>query len=299
MINETVNNVIARVNDELNAQAEALLTEIQQATSEIDQVTSDVETRWTELEARSEDALSRMDQAMTQLDEHDNALNGAANTLRGHIENAVQQGNSFFEEARGIVETLDQGIGDLIPDIDGVATMVQDTINTLGDEMQGLDGALEAVRSITDEHLHNPFNSLIENIKSEVYSRAEELGNYATSELLPAVQSEVETLSSHVDQIVADGNAKAEECRANAESEGSSALDTLNSMFGDTFGGLIETGQTIANLMQQIGGALTNTTEIVGTTTKAMSSGVNLTAIGAKSVINIIEGIVEIFNSVV
>lgn len=298
MIAETVNNVLGRIQDDLNSQSETLLSEIGQTRTQIEEISADIDTQWQQVESRGQSVLSRAQEAEGQLDQLGNDHTSVADALRTHITNALDQGNSLFENARSTVESLDQGVQSLIPDADDVAAMVQGTIETLSDEAQNLESGLEAVRSFTDEHLHNAFKATCDTVQSEVFSRAEQLGSYVSDDLLPTVASEVEQLGSFVDQTVAEANTKAEEMRANAESEGSSALDSLNSMFGEQFGGLIETGQTIANLMQQIGGALTNTTEIVGTTTKAMSSGVNLTGIGAKSVINIINNIVEIFSSV-
>jgi cell division septum initiation protein DivIVA len=298
MIAETVTNVLARIQDDLNSQAEALLSEIGQTRTQVEEISADIDTQWQQVESRAQSVISRAQEAESQLDQLGEDHTSVADALRTHITNALDQGKSVYDNARAMVESLDQGVQSLIPDADEVAAMVEGTIQTLSDEAQNLQSGLESVRSFTDEHLHNAFKATCDTVQSEIFSRAEQIGSYVSDDLLPTVANEVEELTSFVDQTVQEASTKAEEMRANAESEGSEALDMLNNMFGEQFGGLIETGQTIANLMQQIGGALTNTTEIVGTTTKAMSSGVNLTGIGAKSVINIIENIIEIFNGV-
>lgn len=297
-IRDAATRTSSQIEDQLTAQAEALVAQIGEAKGQVEETMGQLDTIWQELSAKGEELLARAQAAEEQLQQLGDELESRAGEVAEHVTNAMEQGRSLGGATRGVVEGVQQGIAALVPDVDAIAADVEQTFKTFGDQAHSLDGMLEEARAAADEHIHQPFASLVEEVETQVFDRGSALGSYVDGELVPAVQSQVEELGRHVDDIVQQAGEKLEEVRSAAESEGSDVLGQVGSMFGDQFGSLISTVQQVASLLQQVGDIITGTADAVGTATQAMSAGTGMTAIGAKSVIGIIEDIIEIFESV-
>lgn len=296
---ETVEQVIAQVEGDLTNQAEGLVSELQDTATQVTDVQSQLDTEWDEVSSKGQSMLSQAQEAEGKIQQAGDELASKADEIRSNVDSAVEQGETAFEAARTVVESLDQGVQALIPDADAIMAQVDETVNTLASEVQNLDQALEQTRLLTDEYLHAPFQGLVDDVKNEIFNRASELGSYVDNDFLTAAADQISAFKGHVDEVVTTATDKLEEVRNTAESEGSSAMDQMGSIFGDQFGELIGTVETISQFMTQVGGLMETLGETVGTTTKVMSAGAGTTAIGAKSAIGVIEDIVEIFQSVV
>ena len=295
---DVVEGVVARIQDDLNSQAESLLGELESTRSELEGIMEELDGEWEALSSRAEGLISRAEETQAKITELGGQLVARAQESRTHVDSVVEKGNSVFDSARSVVETMDQGLAALIPSADEIAAEAGRTVDTLRDEMGSLDEALEATRSITDEHLRNPFNSLIDDLQNQLGTRADQARSYVQDDLLVTMADEKDRFMAHVDDVVASADQKLSEMQATAERDGADAMSQVQSMFGDQFGALIDTAQTLANVIDQVGTAIEGTSEVVGTTTKVMGQGVSMTAIGAKSAIGIVEDIIEIFESV-
>lgn len=297
-IRDAATRTVSQIQDQLNTQAEALLGQIGEARSQVEQTVGDLDARWEALSARAEEVLNRAQEVEDRLQQMGEQLATRASTMRENVDGAMDQGRSVADATRTVIETLDAGVAALIPDIDEVAAAVETTFNTFGDQARSLDQALEETRAATDRHIHDPFAALVEDLQTQLFDRGSQLGTYVDTDFTSTLETAVRDFSSHVDTTVQNAQQKMEEARATAETEGSNALGQLNSMFGDQFGSLIGTVETVANTMREVGDVISGTADAVGTTTQVMTSGTSMTAIGAKSVIGIVEDIIEIFNSV-
>jgi DNA repair exonuclease SbcCD ATPase subunit len=297
-INESVGRVVSQIQDELTRQAEALLAHIESTRGELVQIQSEIDETWQGLAARGESLIARAQQEEERLRDLGRDLEGRAQESRAATDAIIEGANSTFDQARQVVESLDQGVQALIPDADEVMAAVEKTVDTLGEQMQSLGEALEATRVITDQHLHNPFDGLIQDLSGQLTTRFAELGSYVDTDFLVAAREQVSQFASHVDSTVSSMEEKLNEAQATAHQQGSDALSQVQSMFGAQFGALINTAQTVGNVIQQVGTAISSTGQVVGTTTQVMSAGVGTTAIGAKAVIGIVNDIIEIFESV-
>lgn len=297
-IRDAATRTSTQIQDQLAAQAEALVGQIGEAKGQVEETIGQLDATWQELSAKGEELLARAQAAEEQLQQLGDELQARAGEVAQHVTSAIEQGQSLGSATRGVVEGLQQGVAALVPDVDAIAAGVDETFKAFGEQAHSLDSMLEEVRAAADQHIHQPFASLVDEVQTQIFDRGSALGNYVDSELVPAVQQQVEELGSHVDDIVSRAGDKLEEVRAAAESEGSDVLGQVGSMFGDQFGSLIQTVQQVASLLEQVGGIISGTAEAVGTATQAMSAGTSMTAIGAKSVIGIVEDIIEIFESV-
>lgn len=297
-IRDAATQTSAQIQDELTAAAEALLGQIGEAATEVEQTGADLDAQWEALSAKAEEWMTRAQEVEDQLQTLGDELVSRATELRQHVDDAMDQGNSLADATRTVIETLDQGVAALSPDIDAVAAEVESTFGAFGEQAQALDAALEETRSITDKHIHDPFNSLVDDLKTQIFERGSDLGNYVDTDFTTTLTTQVSELTAHVDDVVQQAGDKMEEVRSTAESEGSNVLDQVKSMFGDQFGDLIQTVEQVQSIMEQVGDVISGTADAVGTTTQVMTAGTSMTAIGAKSVIGIIEDIIDIFNSV-
>jgi ABC-type transporter Mla subunit MlaD len=297
-ISEAATAASTQIQDQLNSQAEALLGAIGEAKSEVEETMTDLDSQWEQLNSKGEELITKAQAAEDQLQQMGDELATRAMEVREHVASAIDQGTSLSDATQTVVENLEQGVAALIPDIDDISAAVEATFVAFGEEANALDAALEDVRAAADQHIHDPFASLVEEVQTQLFDRGTALGTYVESEFVPSLVAQVGDLTSHVDTIVGQAGDKLEEVRSTAESEGSNVLDQVGSMFGDTFGSLIQTVETVANMFEQVGGIISGTAEAVGTATSLMSAGTGMTAIGAKSVIGIVEDIIEIFDSV-
>lgn len=297
-ISEAAVRTSSQIQDQLTAQTEALAAAIGEAKGQVEETMGELDTRWEQLSAKAEELFARAQQAEEQLQQIGDELATRAGEVRDHVGEAMDQGHSLADASRKVVEGLEQGVAALVPDLDEVAASVEQTFNTFGDEARALDSALEEIRAAADQHIHDPFASLVSDVQTQLFERGSQLGSYVEGEFVPALAQQVSELGAHVDSIVQQAGDKMEEVRSTAESEGSALLDQVGGMFGDQFGALIQTVQQVASMLEQVGGIISGTADAVGTATQAMTAGTSMTAIGAKSVIGIIEDLIEIFESV-
>lgn len=297
-IRDAATRTVSQIQDQLQSQAEALLGQIGEARGQVEQTMGDLDSRWEALSARAEEVLTRAQEVEDRLQQMGEQLATRADTLRQGVDGAMDQGRSVADATRTVIDTLDQGVAALIPDIDDVTASVEATFNAFGDQARSLDQALEETRSITDRHIHEPFAALVTDLQNQLYDRGSQLGSYVDTDFTSTLETAVQELGTHVDTVVSEAQSKMEEARSTAETEGANALGQLNSMFGDQFGSLIQTVETVSDTLREVGDVISGTADAVGTTTQVMTSGTSMTAIGAKSVIGIVEDIIEIFESV-
>lgn len=297
-IQDAATRTTAQIQDQLNGAAEALLADMGEAKGLVEEQMTSLDSEWDQLSSRAEELLTRVEEAQDQLQQLGDDLTGRADAVREAVDGAMDRGRAAHDATRTVVETLDQGVAALVPDVDAVAASVDDTFSAFGDQARSLDSALDATRAAADEHIKDPFTSLVDDVKGELFERGSQLGQYVDGDFTSTLNDEVSQLKTHVDDLVSQGKDKVEEARTTAEEEGSKVLDQVNSMFGDQFGELIGTVETVQSVMQQVGDVISGTADAVGTTTQVMSSGTSMTAIGAKSVIGIVEDLIEIFNDV-
>jgi|GEM_PF-5787845 len=297
-IQDAATRTVAQIQEELNAAAEALLANMGEAKSQVEETMSSLDSEWDELSNRGEELLTRVDEAQDQLQQLGDDLTSRADDVQQAVDGAMDRGRAAADSTRTVVETLGQGVAALVPDIDAAAASVEEIFSGFDDQARSLDSALDATRAAADEHIKDPFTSLVDNVKGELFERGNQLGQYVDGDFTSTLNDEVSKLTTHVDDLVSQGKDKVEEARATAEQEGSKVLEQVNSMFGDQFGELIGTVETVQSVMQQVGDVISGTADAVGTTTQVMSAGTSMTAIGAKSVIGIIEDVIEIFNEI-
>jgi methyl-accepting chemotaxis protein len=297
-ISEAAVRTSSQIQDQLTAQTEALAAAIGEAKVQVEETMGELDGEWEKLSSKAEELFTRAQAAEDQLQQLGDDLATRAGEVREHVGQAMDQGNSLADSTRAVVENLEQGVAALVPDIDEIAASVEQTFTTFGEEAQALDSALEEIRAAADQHIHDPFASLVEEVQTQLFERGSQLGSYVESEFVPALTQQVSELGAHVDTIVQQAGDKMEEVRATAETEGSNVLDQVGGMFGDQFGSLIQTVQQVAGMLEQVGGIISGTADAVGTATQAMTAGTSMTAIGAKSVIGILEDIIEIFEQV-
>jgi methyl-accepting chemotaxis protein len=297
-ISEAAVRTSTQIQDQLAAQTEALAAAIGEAKGQVEETMGELDGEWEKLSSKAEELFARAQEAEDQLQQLGDDLATRAGEVRDHVGQAMDQGNSLADTTRTVVENLEQGVAALVPDIDEIAATVEQTFTTFGEEAQALDSALEEIRAAADQHIHDPFTSLVSDVQTQLFDRGSALGSYVESEFVPALVSQVSELGTHVDTIVQQAGDKMEEVRATAETEGGNVLDQVGGMFGDQFGSLIQTVQQVAGMLEQVGGIISGTADAVGTATQVMTAGTSMTAIGAKSVIGIIEDIIEIFEQV-
>jgi ElaB/YqjD/DUF883 family membrane-anchored ribosome-binding protein len=264
----------------------------------MDALGGQIDTDWEFVNSRVDSLMSTADDAMSRVRSAGEAMQAKADEVATASDDAVSEDGNLLDSARTVVEALDQGVQALIPDIDGVVAGVEDVFSTMGSELQSEFSDMDSIRSAAEDFLRGDFSSLVNTVGETVLSRCSDLGSYVSSDALVTLADEVGNLSSHVDDIVSQASSKLDEVRSAMEEEGNAALDSVKDMFNDKFGGLIQTAQTVADLVDRVGQAIASTSEAVGEATKLLGQGVNLTAIGAKSALGIIEDITEIFSEV-
>lgn len=296
---ETAQRITSLAGEEMPGQAQGAGGDLQGLIGEMDALNGQIDTDWEAVSSHVDSLMSSADDAMSRVRSAGDAMKAKADEVATACEQAAGEDEGFLESARTVVETLDQGVQAMIPDLDGVVAGVEDVFSTMGSELQSEFGTLDGVRSTAEEFLRGDFSSLVNTVGETVLNRCSDLGNYVSSEALVTIADEVSSMSSHVDDIVSQATTKLDEVRATMEEEGNAALSSVQDMFNEKFGGLIETAQTVADLIDRVGQAIATTSEAVGDATKLLGQGVNLTAIGAKSALGIIEDITEIFSEVV
>lgn len=297
-IEDVISQVVGHINGQMSSSADSMRGVVTEARSQVTDIGSEITSEGEALRGQVDSLLARASEAVDRVTEASNSFINAAEQAGQATAEAIDEEGSLLESARTVVETLDQGVQALVPEADEVMSSVEGTINTLAEEVQSQEQGMDELRAATEEHLRDPFNELMNTISNEIFDRGDVLGNFISSDLLPSFASEVESYKGYADEVVQAANEKAEEVRSTAETEGSDMLGQVQDMFGEQFGSLIETAQTVADLIDRVGQAISGTTEVVGTTMETLSQGVNLTAIGAKSAIGIVEDIIEIFQSV-
>ena len=295
---EIAERITALAGQEMPEQAQGAGGDLQSLIGEMEAMNGQIDTDWEFVNSRVESLLSTADDAMSRVRSAGEAMQAKADEIGGACDEAGAEDEGFLEAARTVVEALDQGVQGMIPDLDGIVAGVEDVFSTMGSELQGEFGGLDEIRSAAEDFLRGDFSSLVNTVGETILNRCTDLGSYVDSDALVTIVDEVGNLSSHVDTIVSEASAKLDEVRSAMEEEGNAALSSVQDMFNEKFGGLIETAQTVADLVDRVGQAIATTSEAVGDATKLLGQGVNMTAIGAKSALGIIEDITEIFSSV-
>lgn len=296
---DTAQRITALAGEELASQAQGAGGDLQGLTGEMEALNGQIDTDWAAVSSHVDSLMSSADDAVSRVRAAGEAMQSKVDEVASACDQAAGEDEGFLESARTVVETLDQGVMAMIPDLDGVVAGVEDVFGTMGSELESEFGTLDTIRSTAEEFLRGDFSSLVSTVGETVASRASDLGNYVSSEALVTIADEVSNLSTHVDDVVTQASAKLDEVRSAMEEEGNAALSSVQDMFNEKFGGLIETTRTVADLIDRVGQAIATTSEAVGDATKLLGQGVNLTAIGAKSALGIIEDITEIFNEVI
>lgn len=295
---ETAQRITALAGQEIPDQAQGAGGDLQDLIGEMEALNGQIDTDWEFVSSRVDTLMSSADDAMNQVRAAGEAMQAKADEVATAAEEAAGEEEGFLNSARTVVESLDQGVQALIPDLDGVVAGVEDVFSTMGSELQNEFGGLDEIRSAAEEFLRGDFSSLVNTVGETVLNRCNDLGSFVSSEALVTIAEEVSDLGSHVDDIVNNMSLWPDNLRLHLEDDGGGALDKMNDMFTEQFGGLIEKAQTVADLIDRVGQAIATTSEVVGDTTKTLSQGVNMTAIGATSALGIIEDITEIFSEV-
>lgn len=296
---ETAQRITSLAGEEMPGQAQGAGGDLQGLTSEMEALNGQIDTDWEAVSSHVDSLMSSADDAMSRVRSAGDAMKAKADEVANAADQAAGEDEGFLESARTVVETLDQGVQAMVPDLDGVVAGVEDVFSTMGSELQSEFGNLDGIRSTAEEFLRGDFSSLVNTVGETVSNRCGDLGNYVSSDALVTIAGEVSSMSAHVDDVVNQASAKLDEVGRAMEEEGNAALSSVQDMFNEKFGGLIETAQTVADLIDRVGQAIATTSEAVGDATKLLGQGVNLTAIGAKSALGIIEDITEIFSEVV
>lgn len=298
-ITETAQRVTELAGQALLDQAQSVGGEVEGLIGEMEAMNGQVDTDWEAVSSHVDSLMSSAADAMSRVQAAGDAMKAKADEVAGGCDEAVGEDEGLQESARAVVESLEQGVVALVPDLDGVVSGVDDVFSTMGSELQSEFGSMDEVRSAAEDFLRGDFSSLVNTVGETVSSRCSDLGSYVDSDALVTFADEVGNLGSHVDGIVSEATDKLNEVGSMLEEEGGAALSSMQDMFDEKFGGLIETAQTVADLIDRVGQAIAGLSEAVGEATTLLGQGVNLTGIGATSALGIIEDITEIFSEVV
>ncbi len=151
---DEVGKAISHVEGDLAEQAMAAKDERVDAVLKMTNAIFEIDTQWEEVKTTGESMFGAADRAMGWIEQVGGKLSSHANEVRSGIDGAMEQGSSLFESCRGVVEALDHGVQELIPDCEGVMGKVG--------EIDYLSDRLEKTRAYTDNHLHTPFQGVVD-----------------------------------------------------------------------------------------------------------------------------------------
>lgn len=295
-ITDIANQVISSINDEFNEQVSGLEDEIVNVRGQVEQAGSELDGKWQELSTKGQGLISSADEAGSELTAAAEQLRSKTEEVGSRLEEAMSQADQVTEQTRAGLDSLTQGVEELIPDADEVMSKVEETIGLLNDEVQSLDLQLEETRSFTDQHIHNEFNSLVEDIGSQADQTYQEFSGYVSSSFIPAVADQVSEFKGHIDQVVDDAKTKLDEVQTTSESESSSAMDQMKDVFGSQFTEAIDTVQRLQQAVEEIGSAITNVGEVAGTGLQVMGAATASCGVGINAAYGIIKDLTELFD---
>lgn len=295
-ITDIANQVISSINDEFNDQVENLQEEINSVKGQVEEAGSQLDGQLQDLSTKGQSMISSAEEAESEMVNAAEQLRGKADEVASRIDQAMSQVDSISEQTRAGLDALTQGVEALIPDADEVMSKVEESISQLNDEVQSLDAQLEEVRSFSDQHLHNEFNSLVEDIKSEADSTYQAFSGYVTSSLIPTVVDQVSEFKGHIDQVVEEAQTKLDEVQTTSESESSSAMDQMKEVFGSQFTEAIDTVQKLQKAVEDIGDAITNVGEVASTGMQVMSAATVSCGVGINAAYGIVKDMTELFD---
>lgn len=290
------NRLIAWVDDEFNDQVENLQEEIGNARGQVEEAGSQLESKWQDLNARGQSLISGAEEAENQMVAAAEQLRAKVEEVGSRLEQASSQAEQLAEQTRAGLDALTQGVEQLIPDADEVMSNVEESIGQLNDEVQSLDAQLEDTRSATDQHLHNEFNSLVEDIGSQADQTYQEFSGYVSSSFIPTVVDQVSQFKGHIDQVVEQAQTKLDEVQTTSETESSSAMDQMKEIFGSQFTEAIDTVQRLQQAIEEIGGAITDVGDVASMGMQAMSAATSSCGVGINAAYGIVKDLTELFD---
>lgn len=295
-ITDIANQVIASINDEFNDQVENLQEEIGSVRGQVEGAGTQLEGHWQDLSSRGQSLISSVEATETEMVSAAEQLRGKAEEVGSRLEQAMSQADQITEKTRAGLDTLTQGVEQLIPDADEVMSKVEEAIGQLNDEVQSLDTQLEETRSFSDQHIHNEFNSLVEDVKSQADQTYQEFSGYVTSSFIPTVVDQVSEFKGHIDQVVEEATTKLDEVQTTSETESSSAMDQMKEIFGSQFTEAIDTVQQLQQAVEGIGDAITNVGDVASTGMQAMSVATSSCGVGINAAYGIVKDLTEMFD---
>jgi len=295
-ITDIANQVIASINDDFNSQVENLQQEIGNVQSQVEGAGSQLESQWQDLSAKGQSLIAGAEEAESEVVAAAEQLRSKAEDVGSRLEQAMSQADQVAEKTRAGLDALTQGVEEIIPDADDVMSKVDEAIGQLNDEVQSLDAQLEEVRSATDQHIHNEFNSLVEDVRSQADQTYQEFSGYVTSSLIPTVVDQVSQFKGHIDEVVEEAKTKLDEVQTTSESESSSAMDQMKEIFGGQFTEAIDTVQRLQQAIEEIGGAITEVGEVASMGMTTMSAATASCGVGINAAYGIVKDLTEMFD---
>lgn len=295
-ITDIANQVISSINDEFNDQVENLQEEVVNVRGQVDEAGSQLDSHWQDLNTRGQSLVAGVEEAESEMVNAAEQLRGKAEEVGSRLEQAMSQADQITEQTRAGLDSLTQGVEQLIPDADEVMSKVEESIGQLNEEVQSLDAQLEEARSFTDQHIHNEFNSLVEDIKGQADQTYQEFSGYVTSSLIPTVVDQVAEFKGHIDQVVEEATTKLDEVQTTSETESSSAMDQMKEIFGSQFTEAIDTVQKLQKAIEDIGDAITNVGEVASMGMQTMSAATSSCGVGINAAYGIIKDLTELFD---
>jgi len=295
-ITDIANQVISSINDEFNDQVSNLEDEINNVKGQVDDAGSQLDSQWQDLSSRGQALMSSAEEAGGELTSAAEQLRAKTEQVGSRLEEAMSQADQVTEQTRSGLDSLTQGVEELIPDADEVMSKVEEAVGQLNDEVQSLDTQLEETRSATDQHIHNEFNSLVEDIGSQADQTYQEFSGFVSSSFIPAVVDQVSEFKGHIDQVVDDAKTKMDEVQTTSETESSSAMGQMKDIFGSQFTDAIDTVQRLQQAIEEIGSAITNVGEVAGTGLQVMGAATASCGVGINAAYGIIKDLTELFD---
>jgi len=295
-ITDIANQVIASINDEFNDQVENLQEEIGSVRGQVEEAGSQLDSHWQDLSTKGQALISGVQEAESEMVAAGEQLRGKAEEVSSRLEQATSQMDQIAEKTRAGLDTLTQGVEQLIPDADEVMSKVEEVIGQLNEEVQSLDAQLEEARSFTDQHIHNEFNSLVEDVKSQADQTYQEFSGYVTGSLIPTVVDQVSQFKGHIDQVVEEATTKLDEVQTTSETESSNAMGQMKEIFGSQFTEAIDTVQKLQKAVEDIGDAITNVGEVASTGMQVMSAATSSCGVGINAAYGIVKDLTEMFD---
>lgn len=295
-ITDIANQVIASINDEFNAEVSNLQEEIVSVKGQVEEAGTQLESQWQDLSARGQGLMASADEAQSEITAASEQLRAKAEQVGSRIQEAMSQVDQVTEKTRAGIDSLTEGVEALIPDADEVMSKVEEAIGNLNDDVQSLDTQLEETRSFTDQHIHNEFNSLVEDIRGQADQTYQEFSGYVSNSFIPTVVDQVSQFKGHIDQVVDTAKTKLDEVQSTSETESSSAMDQMKDIFGSQFTEAIDTVQRLQQAVEEIGSAITNVGDVASMGLQTMSAATSSCGVGINAAYGIVKDLTELFD---